>query len=172
MFTFHFKLSWTLPGMLLMQNVSVQLVLGRSVNILLHWYTILIKKMLSLKQILRNLQQLASKNSRKEKQFQNYLFQKKKVMLINYQVEVNHIELVSNYNILDIPCSFTKLLSVETKTELDRECESCVKWLVDQIEINKLYSRHGPSLDFILFRQKSINFSNINNFYKFPLNIN
>lgn len=64
------------------------------------------------------------------------IYSKKKVKLINDLVEVNHTELVSNYNILDIPCSFTKLLSVETKTELDRECESCVKWLVDQTEIN------------------------------------
>lgn len=100
------------------------------------------------------------------------IYSKKKVKLINDLEEVNQYELVSNYNILDIPCSFTKLLSVETKTELDRECESCVKWLVDQTEINELYSRHGPSLDFILGRQKSINFSNFNNFYKFPLNIN
>lgn len=100
------------------------------------------------------------------------LFIPKKKFKTNDLVEVNHIELVSNYNILDIPCSFSKLLSVETKTELDRECESCVKWLVDQTEINELYSRHGPSLDFILVRQKLINFSNFNNFYKFPLNIN
>ncbi|KAF0714848.1 SWIM-type domain-containing protein [Aphis craccivora] len=100
------------------------------------------------------------------------LFIPKKKFKANDLQEINHIELVSNYNILDIPCSFTKLLSVETKTELERECESCVKGLVDQTEINELYSRHGPSLDFILVRQKLMNFSNFNNFYKFPLNIN
>jgi len=100
------------------------------------------------------------------------LFIPKKKFKANDPVEINHIKLVSNYNILDIPCSFTKLISVEIKTELERECGSFVKWLVDQTEINELYSRHGPNLDFILVRQKLMNFSNFNNFYKFPLNIN
>lgn len=54
---------------------------------------------------------------------------------------MNHLELVSNYNILDIWYSLTKLLSVEIQIELDKDCESYVIWLVDQVEIYQLWTK-------------------------------
>lgn len=47
---------------------------------------------------------------------------------------INHLDLVNNYNILSIPCSLSKLIKEELRSEEDKQCNNCLNDIINKLK--------------------------------------
>lgn len=106
---------------------------------------------------------------KKAKTIEELLPRKKQETAINVVEPVSHEDLISKYNILNIPSSFSKLLKEESFTIVERECKQILNNIIIQVEQSITHSLNQQHFLTIILNQNERFKSNI--FYlKFPLN--
>lgn len=94
-----------------------------------------------------------------------------KIQKIDSGSSVCHSELISNYHILNIPCSLSNMLKVTSHNEVEKECRQCLDDVIGNIENQLLIDSYKKHFSLISFNQK-YNDINLNLFNMFPLKVN
>jgi len=66
---------------------------------------------------------------------------------------VSHEDLISKYNILNIPSSFSKLLKEESLTTVERECKQILNNIFVQVEQSITHSLNQKHFSIIILNQ-------------------
>lgn len=76
--------------------------------------------------------------------------------------------LIDNYNILNIPCSLSRMIKSESITEVERECKLCIDSIIDKLECEIIIKRNRVFLSSIFYKQNQ--HLETQNYVIFPLN--
>jgi len=65
-------------------------------------------------------------------------------------VSINHHDLVDNYNIISIPCSLSKLIKEELRSEEDRQCNNCLNYIINKLEEEEIRLKNDQFVNNII----------------------